>query len=200
MSIKQLLIFLSRFVSTILGILFCFASGTWLMAGWSETHSFTTQIALIGWITLIIGGILIWYGLWPRKKSASSSPLVKRILTFQDEVDLAKDRRVLRITYRGESGDVNKLDLEMYRPRDDVYAYAFCRRQKEPQAFLIEGILDWKVLPQRFTYNPLVDEWFDTFGPSSSEPRPNWRIWLHQKRQVQRRKPPVKNQPTEPEE
>ena len=200
MSIKQLLIFLSRFISTILGILFCFASGTWLMAAWSETHSLTTQIALIGWTTLIIGVLLIWYGLWPRKNTASSSPLVKRILTFQNEVDIAKDRQVVRVTYRDESGDVTKLDLDIYRPRDDVYAYAYCRRQKEPRTFLIEGILDWKVLPQRFTYNPLVDEWFDTFGPSSSEARPNWKVWVHQKRQVLRRKPSVKNWSTEPEE
>jgi len=195
MSWKELLIFLSRLASTILGIMCSFASGTWLMAGWNQTQSLTTLPALIGWMTLGVGAILVWYGLWPRKDTASSFSRVKRILTFQDEVDLAESQQVVRVTYQDKSGEVTKLDLDIYRPRDDIYAYAYCRRRKEPQTFLIESILDWKELSKQFTYNPLIEEWFDTFGQSSSDSRPNWQVWVQQKRQLRRGKPSVKKRP-----
>ena len=188
MSGKKLLILFARTISTILGILCCFASGTWLMAAWNQTQSLTTLPALIGWVTLAIGAFLIWLGLWPRKTSASLHS-VKRILTYQDEVNLAKALRVVRVVYQDDSGEVTKVELELYRPRDDVYAYAYCRGAKEPQTFLIERILDWKELPKRFTHNPLIEEWFDTFGPSPSESSPRWQDWLQQKRQFRRAKP-----------
>ncbi len=151
---------------------------------WKLADGLLHPDGVTGVLCLLLGAGILWLGLWPR--GAGSSSRRRRQLpsiSYADKLLAAQQQRVIRLSYEDRAGNVTQRDIEVYRPRDDGYVYAYCRLRQEPRTFLVENILRWDILKDRFIYNPLVDEWFETEGKKFGLERDDWLAWVAHKQQ-----------------
>lgn len=66
------------------------------------------------------------------------------------------ERRVLKILYRGRN-DLSfvERDIEVYA-FDKRYVDAFCRLRQDPRAFRVDRILEARLLPETYEFDPGV--------------------------------------------
>lgn len=166
-----------------MGLFLCILGISLLLEGWKISQSLFQTESITGFVIGTFGCFVLWVGLWPREKSLTAQTAsTSQYFSYENELFAAENQRVVRIAYKDKSGNVTKRDVEVYHPRDDSYMYGYCRLRKEPRTFLIDNILRWEMLPEKFVFNPLVKEWFETEGKKMGAEREDWEAWVIQQR------------------
>lgn len=190
LTMKRFFLILMRFISGGIGLFFALATIVYLVEG-----MITPLI-----ICLLIGLPALAFAFWPRAdQNKTNQEAPGNEYSYESELFAAKNFRVVKITYEDQSGNHSTREIEVYRPLNDNYVYGYCRLCKEPRTFLVSGIRQWKVFPDTFTFNPLVEQWFATEGRKLSVERENWNSWVTGQQQRGHSKPYVLKKPIEQE-
>lgn len=103
-----------------------------------------------------------------------------RLLSYDDERRAARNRQRLWMQYQDKSGNITERTVEIYQPEKDEVLFTWCCLKREPRTFARRNILQWRLLPERFDYDPVVARyWDEEAGLDLSEKMP-WRRWLQQ--------------------
>lgn len=103
-----------------------------------------------------------------------------RLLTYEEEsrAAWARQRLWMQYQYKDKSGHITERTVEIYQPERDEVLFTWCRLKQEPRTFARRNILQWRLLPERFEYDPIVARyWDEEAGLDQSEKMP-WRRWL----------------------
>ena len=101
-----------------------------------------------------------------------------RLLTYEDERRAAWARQRLWMQYKDKSGHTTERIVHIYQPEKDEVLFTWCCLKQEPRTFARRNILSWRLLPERFDYDPIVARyWDEEAGLDLSEKMP-WRRWL----------------------
>ena len=101
-----------------------------------------------------------------------------RPLTSDDEHQAFKAGQPIWIRYEDKSGTVTERVVEIYRPGDDEVIYTWCRRKQAPRTFARRNIRNWRLLPERFDFDPIVARYWDEEGTRDRSEKNPWRRWL----------------------
>ncbi|WHZ27625.1 MAG: hypothetical protein OJF51_002422 [Nitrospira sp.] len=101
-----------------------------------------------------------------------------RPLTSDDECHAFKAGQPIWIRYEDTSGTVTERVVEIYRPREDEVIYTWCRRKRAPRTFVRRNIRNWRLLPERFDFDPIVARYWDEEGTRDRSEKSPWRRWL----------------------
>lgn len=101
-----------------------------------------------------------------------------RPLTSDDEHHAFKVGQPIWIRYEDKSGMVTERVVEIYRPSDDEVIYTWCRRKQAPRTFARRNIRNWRLLPERFDFDPIVAQYWDEEGTRDRSEKNPWRRWL----------------------
>jgi predicted DNA-binding transcriptional regulator YafY len=101
-----------------------------------------------------------------------------RLFTYQDERHAAKARQRLWICYEDRSGTVTERAVEIYQPEDDEYIFSWCCSKLEPRTFARRSIQRWRLLPERFEFDPIVNQYWEEEGTRDMSEKMPWRRWL----------------------
>jgi tetratricopeptide (TPR) repeat protein len=101
-----------------------------------------------------------------------------RLLTYDDELQAARTRQRLWIRYSDRGGNVTERKIEIYHPEDDEYVFAWCCSKQEPRTFNRRSIQSWKLLPERFEFDPIVEQYWREEGTRDQSEKLPWRRWL----------------------
>jgi len=100
-------------------------------------------------------------------------------LPFLDAIqEAAAQRRRVWLKYVDSESRITERKVEIYRPEDKIYLFAWCCLRNEPRTFKIGNILEWKVLDEHFEYNVLVDQYVQQqlLGKDWNN-KTSWLIW-----------------------
>lgn len=98
----------------------------------------------------------------------------------QDERRAYEARQLLWMRYEDHRGHITERVVEVYKPGEGEMILTWCRLQQEPRAFARHRIKSWRLLPERFTFEPMVAQyWNEERGPDMWNTR-SWRLWLQQ--------------------
>lgn len=103
-----------------------------------------------------------------------------RLFTFEEESRAAWARQRLWIHYKDKGGNVTERKVEIYQPEKDEVLYTWCCLKQEPRTFARRNILQWRLLPERFDYDPVVAQYWDEEGTLDQSEKLPWRRWLQQ--------------------
>lgn len=101
-----------------------------------------------------------------------------RLFTYKDERHAYKARQPLWMRYQDKAGTITERVVEIYNPEDDEVLFTWCRMKQEPRTFARRNIQSWRLLPERFVFDPLVARYWKeegTLGAGDSIP---WRRWI----------------------
>jgi len=101
-----------------------------------------------------------------------------RLLTSDDERHAFRAGQPIWIRYEDTSGTVTERVVEIYRPRADQVIYTWCRRKRAPRTFVRRNIRNWRLLPERFDFDPIVARYWDEEGTRDRSEKSPWRRWL----------------------
>lgn len=101
-----------------------------------------------------------------------------RPLTSEDELKAFKDGQPIWIRYEDQSGKITERVIEIYRPGDSEMLFTWCRRKQAPRAFLRRNIRNWRLLPERFNFDPIVAQYWDEETIRGRTEKNPWRRWL----------------------
>jgi predicted DNA-binding transcriptional regulator YafY len=101
-----------------------------------------------------------------------------RLLSADDERHAFKTGQPIWIRYKDTSGTVTERVVEIYRPRDDEVIYTWCRRKQAPRTFVRRNIHQWRLLPERFDFDPIVAQYWDEEGTRDRSEKAPWNRWL----------------------
>ena len=104
--------------------------------------------------------------------------LHSRLLTADDEHQAFKAGQPIWIRYEDASGMVTERVVEIYRPGDGEVIYTWCRRKQAPRTFSRRNIRHWRLLPERFDFDPIVAKYWDEEGTRDRSEKNPWRGWL----------------------
>ena len=68
--------------------------------------------------------------------------------------------------------------VEIYRPGDGEVIYTWCRRKQAPRTFIRGNIRRWRLLPERFDFDPNVAQYWDEERSRERVEKNPWRRWL----------------------
>ena len=98
-----------------------------------------------------------------------------RLLTSDDEHNAFKAGQPIWIRYEDKSGTVTERVVEIYRPGNDEVIYTWCRRKQDPRTFARRNIRNWRLLPERFDFDPIVARYWDEGGTRDRSEKNPWR-------------------------
>ena len=101
-----------------------------------------------------------------------------RLFTSDDEHQAFKAGQPMWIRYEDSSGTVTERVVEIYRPREDEVIYTWCRQKRAPRTFVRRNIHNWRLLPERFDFDPIVARYWDEEGIRERLEKNPWRRWL----------------------
>ena len=101
-----------------------------------------------------------------------------RLFTADDEHHAFKAGQPIWIRYEDRSGTVTERVVEIYRPSDDEVIYTWCRRKRAPRTFVRRNIHKWRLLPERFDFDPIVARYWDEEGTRDRSEKSPWKRWL----------------------
>lgn len=100
------------------------------------------------------------------------------LFTSEDELNAFKAGQPIWIRYEDTSGTITERVVEIYRPRDDEVIYTWCRRKQAPRTFVRRNIRSWRLLEERFDFDPVVARYWDEEGTRDRSEKSPWRRWL----------------------
>ena len=101
-----------------------------------------------------------------------------RLFTAEDEHQAYTAGQPVWIRYEDKSGTVTERVVEIYRPSDDEVIYTWCRRKRAPRTFARRNIRNWRLLPERFDFDPIVAKYWDEEGIRERLEKNPWGRWL----------------------
>lgn len=114
----------------------------------------------------------------PAPELAVMPESTSRFFTYQDERHAAAARQRLWMRYEDREGHVTERTVEIYHPENDEVIFAWCRLKREPRTFARRSIQRWQLLPERFEFDPVVDQYWDEEGTRDMSEKLPWRRWL----------------------
>lgn len=109
----------------------------------------------------------------PRETSVSEDDF-----SYEDEHRAATARQRVWIQYEDKSGNITERKIEIYHPEDDNFVFAWCCSKQEPRTFSRHGILAWRLLPESFEHDPIVERYWREEGTREQQDRLPWRRWI----------------------
>lgn len=103
-----------------------------------------------------------------------------RLFTYRDERKAFKAQQRLWMRYRDKTGHVSERTVEIYHPEDDAVVFAWCCLKKEPRTFARSSIQSWRLIPERYDFDPIVAQYWDEEGTEDVSVKLPWRRWLQQ--------------------
>ena len=100
------------------------------------------------------------------------------LFTSDDELNAFKAGQPIWIRYEDQSGTCTERVVETYRPREDEVIYTWCRRKQAPRTFARRNIRNWRLLDERFDFDPIVAKYWDEEGTRDRSAKSPWRRWL----------------------
>jgi hypothetical protein len=98
--------------------------------------------------------------------------------SYEDEYRAATARQRVWIEYEDKSGNVTERNIEIYHPEDDEYVFAWCCSRQEPRTFSRWNIRSWRLLPEHFEQDPIVERYWREEGTRAQQDRVPWRRWI----------------------
>jgi hypothetical protein len=106
------------------------------------------------------------------------SEATSRLFTYQDERHAAKARQRLWMRYEDRSGHITERTIEIYHPENDEVVFAWCCLKREPRTFARRNIQSWKLLPEHFEFDPVIEQYWEEEGTKDLSEKLPWRRWL----------------------
>ena len=103
-----------------------------------------------------------------------------RPFTSKDERGAFRARQALWIRYEDNFGNVRESIVEMYHPGDRNVIFTWCRLVLEPRAFARRRIQSWRLLNERYTFDPITAQYWDEEGACDGLKRVPWSWWLRE--------------------
>lgn len=100
------------------------------------------------------------------------------LFTSEDEHHAFRTGRPVWIRYADKAGHVTERVVEIYRPGEDEVIFTWCRRKRAPRTFVRRNIHNWRLLPERFDFDPVVAQYWDEEGTRDRSEKSPWRRWL----------------------
>ena len=100
------------------------------------------------------------------------------LFTSEDEHKAFKAGQPVWIRYEDKSGRVTERVVEIYRPGGGEVIFTWCRRKQAPRTFARRNIRNWRLLPERFDFDPIVAQYWDEEGIRERIEKNPWRRWL----------------------
>lgn len=101
-----------------------------------------------------------------------------RLFSYKDERQASKARQRLWMRYQDRSGHVTERKVEIYHPENDEVVFAGCCLARAPRTFARRSIQSWQLLPERFEFDPVVDQYWEEEGTRDMSEKLPWRRWL----------------------
>lgn len=101
-----------------------------------------------------------------------------RLLTADDEHQAFRAGQPIWIRYEDTAGRVTERVIEIYRPGAGEVLYTWCRRKQAPRTFVRRNIRKWRLLPERFDFDPNVAQYWDEERIRERVEKNPWRRWL----------------------
>jgi hypothetical protein len=100
------------------------------------------------------------------------------LFTSEDEHQAFRAGQPVWIRYEDTAGNVTERVVEIYRPGDEEVIFTWCRRKRAPRTFVRRNIHQWRLLPERFDFDPIVAKYWDEEGIRERLEKNPWRRWL----------------------
>lgn len=100
------------------------------------------------------------------------------LFTSEDEHKAFKAGQPVWIRYEDKSGTITERVVEIYRPGDNEVIFTWCRRKQAPRTFVRRNIRNWRLLTERFDFDPIVARYWDEEGTRDRSEKSPWRRWL----------------------
>jgi hypothetical protein len=100
------------------------------------------------------------------------------LFTAEDEHKVFTAGQAVWIRYEDKAGTVTERIVEIYRPGDGDVIFTWCRRKRAPRTFVRRNIHQWRLLPERFDFDPIVAKYWDEEGIRERVEKNPWRRWL----------------------
>ena len=100
------------------------------------------------------------------------------LFTTEDEQTAFKAGQPVWIRYEDKSGTVTERVVEIYRPGQHDVIFTWCRTKRAPRTFVRRNIRNWRMLPERFDFDPIVAKYWDEEGIRERLEKNPWRRWL----------------------
>ncbi|MGC4097409.1 MAG: hypothetical protein QM706_09865 [Nitrospira sp.] len=100
------------------------------------------------------------------------------LFTAEDEQHAFKAGQPVWIRYEDKSGTITERVVEIYRPGDGEVIYTWCRTKRAPRTFVRRNIRKWRMLAERFDFDPVVAKYWDEEGIRERLEKNPWRRWL----------------------
>ena len=100
------------------------------------------------------------------------------LFTAEDEHHAFRTGQPVWIRYEDKAGNVTERVVEIYRPGDEEVIFTWCRRKRAPRTFMRRNIHQWRLLPERFDFDPIVARYWDEEGIRERLEKNPWRRWL----------------------
>lgn len=108
-----------------------------------------------------------------------------RLFSYKDERQASKARQRLWMRYQDRSGHVTERTVEIYHPEDDEYLFAWCCSKLEPRTFARRSIRSWRLLPERFEFDPIIEQYWREEGTRDQNDKLPWLRWIqHQSEDI----------------
>lgn len=101
-----------------------------------------------------------------------------KTFTYRVEQQTAKARQRLWMRYQDRSGHITERIIEIYHPEDDAVVFAWCCLKRGPRTFARHSIQLWRLLPERFEFDPIVDQYWEEEGTRDMSDKLPWLRWL----------------------
>ena len=136
-------------------------------------------------IGLIALAIIIVLANARRDIAASEQSLTNetRPFTYDDERRAADERLILWMRYVDAQGKLTERTVHIYAPEDDDYFFGWCNRAQAPRTFRCDRIQAWKLLDERFRYDPRVIQWWKAFHDKPTCQQMDWQEWLQERKE-----------------
>ena len=100
------------------------------------------------------------------------------LFTAENEHHAFRTGQPVWIRYEDKAGNVTERVVEIYRPGDEEVIFTWCRRKRAPRTFVRRNIHQWRLLPERFDFDPIVAKYWDEEGIRERLEKNPWRRWL----------------------
>lgn len=102
-----------------------------------------------------------------------------RLLTYRDELLAAQARQRMWLRYEDRAGNTTERTIEIYHPEDDEYVFAWCCSKLEPRTFARRSIRSWRLLPERFEFDPIIEQYWREEGTRDQSEKLPWKRWIN---------------------
>jgi hypothetical protein len=101
-----------------------------------------------------------------------------RLFTYEDERRAAQACQRLWMRYEDRQGNITERTVEIYQPEDDEVIFAWCGLAHAPRTFARRSIQSWRLLPDRFVFDPVINQYWEEEGVRDLSEKIPWRRWL----------------------